>query len=631
MKKKIIIAVSVVLLVAVLITGWAFWKMSKNPDKNAEIPPLKTEFISDDGIKFTFSDETKTLTVYGTEIENKGNMFGDEVGYDYWFENAEKIVFAEGITQSYYLFEEFTNIKTVEICASMQSFAIYPFPSLEKYIVSEGCKNLYTDEYGALYSVSYPENNPDEKYIYLNYFPANAPVTEFTIPDDVYKLNSECLQNSNYIRKVIIGKDFEGIIPFGMFSVCGIEAFEVHAENPKYCSDEQGILYSKTKSAIFGIPSTVEEFVMPENARFAYVDNQKNDKIKKITINNVSDCLEYGDTLGWLSAVEEVVVPENNTQYCSVDGVVFSKDMSKIKYYPVMKPAETYEIPSTVAVIDYNCFRENETLKNLIIPDSVTTVCTHAFRDMQALETVKIGKGLETFEIVDPMYTRFDFENPFDTCNNLKSVTVDKGNQHFCSDGQGALYTKDMKVLMTVPAGRKSKKFTIPDAVKEITYAFRNCADLEVINIGSGLESIFIHLTTDGLDFYGFEECASLREINVSKDNPHFESRDGILYSKGGKRLIMYPPSKKGDTFVVPNYVTDIEWKAFRLNKYIEKLYVGKNIESLENFFGSFPYFANDDKYNMMFDVYYEGEMSRTIELSRNEPYSVYYNSTMPQ
>ncbi len=39
MKKKIIIAVSVVLLVAVLITGWVFWKMSKNPDKN----PSETE------------------------------------------------------------------------------------------------------------------------------------------------------------------------------------------------------------------------------------------------------------------------------------------------------------------------------------------------------------------------------------------------------------------------------------------------------------------------------------------------------------------------------------------------------------------------------------------------------------
>lgn len=39
MKKKIIIAVSVVLLIAALITGWVFWKMSKNPDKNAVINP----------------------------------------------------------------------------------------------------------------------------------------------------------------------------------------------------------------------------------------------------------------------------------------------------------------------------------------------------------------------------------------------------------------------------------------------------------------------------------------------------------------------------------------------------------------------------------------------------------------
>ena len=631
MKKKIIIAVSVLLAVAALVTGWVFWKMSKNPDKNVDIPLVKTEFTSEHGVKFTFSPETKTLTVFGTEIENEYNvdLFGDESGLDYWFENAEKIVFAEGVTKSFYSFKEFEKIKTVELCTTMQYFIICDFPYLENYVVREGCKNFFSDENGVLYSVSYSGNNPEE-YIYLNDIPVNSPITEFVIPGYVDELVGSKLKKTNYIKKVIIGKDFEGKINGGIISVCDIDSFEVHTENQKYCSDEQGVLYSKDKTIIYGIPSTLEELVMPENSNLAYSnDDETNDKIKKVTISNVPNFFDY-NSLGIFSALEEVVVPENNTGYYSVDGVVFSKDMSMIEYYPRMKPVETYEIPSTVVTVGYRCFSGNKTLRHLIIPDSVTTVCAYAFYNMDALETVKIGKGLKTFEMIDPMHTRFEYENPFDTCDNLKFVSVDKGNPHFCSDAQGALYTKDMRFLLTVPAGMVSKEFTVPDAVKEITYAFTNCAELEDINIGSGLESVFIYLTFDGFHYYGFKNCASLREIDVSADNPYFESIDGVLYSEGGKTLVMYPPSKEGDTFVVPDSVTDIEWKAFRLNKYIEKLYVGKNVESFENYYGSFPYFANDDNYNMMFDVYYEGELRRTIESDRKEPYSVYYNSTMP-
>ena len=302
-------------------------------------------------------------------------------------------------------------------------------------------------------------------------------------------------------------------------------------------------------------------------------------------------------------------VSQNQSDYCLVDGVLFSKDMTEIISYPSDKEDKEYEIP-----------------------DSVTTVRHGAFYDVQSLEKIIIGKGLKKFEVINSGYSpEFEFENPFDTCDNLKSVTVDKDNPYFCSDRQGALYTKDMKVLITVPAGRKSKKFTVPDSVESANYSFTNCAELEVINIGRGLENLFIHSYADEFNFYGFKNCQSLKKINVSEDNPYFKSIDGVLYSKNGRILVMYPPSKKGETFVIPEHVTFIDWKAFRLNKYIEKLYVGKNVGSLDVYLNNYFYFAEDDYHQMMFDVYYEEELNMTMNPYETEHHTVYYNSTMPQ
>ena len=54
-----------------------------------------------------------------------------------------------------------------------------------------------------------------------------------------------------------------------------------------------------------------------------------------------------------------------------------------------------------------------------------------------------------------------------------------------------------------------------------------------------------------------------LAEIEVAEGNPNFKITDGVLYSKDGKTLIMYPPMKAGDEFTVPDGVEIICENAF--------------------------------------------------------------------
>ena len=55
----------------------------------------------------------------------------------------------------------------------------------------------------------------------------------------------------------------------------------------------------------------------------------------------------------------------------------------------------------------------------------------------------------------------------------------------------------------------------------------------------------------------------SLQSITVPEGNPHLCSIDGVLYSKDGKTLLFYPPSKEGWSFTVPEPVETIAKHAF--------------------------------------------------------------------
>ena len=72
-----------------------------------------------------------------------------------------------------------------------------------------------------------------------------------------------------------------------------------------------------------------------------------------------------------------------------------------------------------------------------------------------------------------------------------------------------------------------------------------------------------------------------LENINVSPDNPVYKSIDGVLFSKDGKKLIWYPPTKnEGKSYTVPNSVKTIASRAFYQAK-ITEIKLNNNIEKL--------------------------------------------------
>ncbi len=101
---------------------------------------------------------------------------------------------------------------------------------------------------------------------------------------------------------------------------------------------------------------------------------------------------------------------------------------------------------------------------------------------------------------------------------------------------------------------------TLPYSVTTIEYnAFEGCSGLVSFEIPENVSSL-----SPGHVFNIFEECSSLTAIHVAENNQYFCDVDGVLFNKDKTILYQYPDAKPGDTYTIPNSVTELNDNAFK-------------------------------------------------------------------
>ena len=80
------------------------------------------------------------------------------------------------------------------------------------------------------------------------------------------------------------------------------------------------------------------------------------------------------------SKLSAISVDENNSHFCSDDGILFNKDKTSLIRCPEGKSdIDSYTIPNSINSIDSNAFRNCKALTSITIPESVTNVGSNAF------------------------------------------------------------------------------------------------------------------------------------------------------------------------------------------------------------------------------------------------------------
>lgn len=88
-------------------------------------------------------------------------------------------------------------------------------------------------------------------------------------------------------------------------------------------------------------------------------------------------------------ALESIEVEEENANYRSVDGVLYTKGMETLCAYPSNKAGEEYTIPDGVTTIGVAAFAYPKHLKTLNIPDSIEVIDENAFIDLYLLSYIR--------------------------------------------------------------------------------------------------------------------------------------------------------------------------------------------------------------------------------------------------
>ncbi|WP_026886040.1 leucine-rich repeat domain-containing protein [Clostridium beijerinckii] len=120
-----------------------------------------------------------------------------------------------------------------------------------------------------------------------------------------------------------------------------------------------------------------------------------------------------GYALSGCTNLKNISVDSNNITFKSVDGLLYSKDGTKLLNYPAGKVDEKYAIPDGVTDIGWNAFSGGVNLKSIEIPSTVTSIGSSAFEGCKNLSSITIPDGVIDIGI-----------GTFYGCTNLSSIKI---------------------------------------------------------------------------------------------------------------------------------------------------------------------------------------------------------------
>lgn len=269
----------------------------------------------------------------------------------------------------------------------------------------------------------YPVKSIGEKafYLYSGYYGQGV----IYMPDSITNIGDRAFEKCSNLIKIVLSNNLETIGDYAFYR-CEVESMpplpdsvtsigdyafydcfgfsELFIGNNVTRIEEGTFAYTSISKLIIDDNVT---YIGPDAFRGCYIETLNlGHNITEISSTSFSNC----------DRLTNITVDNNNQYYTSVDGVIFTKDMSTLVMYPCNKAGTKYNIPNGVTQISDSAFEFCLNLENIDIPNSVQYIGTYAFSHCQNLTDITIPSSIISLG-----------DYVFSSSTGLKSIYIQNG------------------------------------------------------------------------------------------------------------------------------------------------------------------------------------------------------------
>lgn len=418
-------------------------------------------------------------------------------------------------------FQQCSNLVSINISegvATIGDWAFWKSVNLESVILPSSMTTIgdYAFAYTSLYSVNVPDG---VQSIGEYCFRGCSSLMSISLPANLKVIESNLFNGCTNLTTVILPSNLEEI-KRQAFNLCGISAMSIPS-SVKTIGKEAFSGCALLKSVT--LPENITEIAdqMFYNCSSLSTVNLSS-KLKSIgyaafygcaSLGNISltlpETVDYIGEMGFYgcAGMTEFVLPKSITSVSS-NMLYGCTGLTKVSFH------------DGVTEFGTAVFQGCTSLRSVTLPPKVTAISTRLFSTCTALESVDMPSGVTEIG-----------ESAFHNCTSLRSIDISEnvtkiGNGAFLGCSQitafnvaagntvyatvdGALYDKDITVLLMYPNGRQGA-YRIPESVTRIdAFALNSCRGLTSINIPAKLKTI-------GMS--AFVYCSKLAEIDFAPE-----------------------------------------------------------------------------------------------------------------
>lgn len=230
--------------------------------------------------------------------------------------------------------------------------------------------------------------NQNLQYINSNVFYGCIKIRKLVFPNSLKEIGNDAFYHCDYLSDI---KFNEGLVKIGDRTFSNLTSL-INIEFPSTLKS----IGSSSFSACSNL-KTINLNNIETIGNYAFV---LCNSINKINIPKTIKSIGFNPFYGILHLDASTFTIEENNNYIINDGVLFSKDKTKLISYPYGIKNTNYIIPSSVTILDNQCFAFNNSLASIELPTSVTKI-DEAFYGVTSPLVINYNGTIEEFNLIN--------------------------------------------------------------------------------------------------------------------------------------------------------------------------------------------------------------------------------------